>query len=303
VESYRRYATQRLQERPDSDFAVGLKVFPTLTKGPPPLSLQSDLDLADSIGAEVLSVYVAPAGANGVALDSLQRSLEDQRSDKQLIVALDLGGEEPVPAARRAQYLAARAADVERLALRLRPDYVVPVLDPTGSAARAIGPVSAAGWSAYLRRAADAAHRVAPRTRVMAHVGGFGARDSAIYAWSIAPGSPVDAVGFSLLASLGGADALDARMRAADGWIRASRGSKELWVLEAGGFPLAQGEMSQARAIWGALAWATSRSAVKGVVVLQAGDYGAPIGLRAIGGRWRPAAITVQRAISALEGS
>jgi hypothetical protein len=38
-------------------------------------------------------------------------------------------------------------------------------------------------------------------------------------------------------------------------------------VLEAGGLPLTHGEQNQARAIWGTIAWATSRRAVKGAIV------------------------------------
>ncbi len=71
-------------------------------------------------------------------------------------------------------------------------------------------------------------------------------------------------------------------------------------MLEAGGLPMVHGEENQARAIWGTLAWATNRRAVKGVIVLEASDYGTPVGLRAPGGRVRPAAETLARAIRVL---
>ena len=48
VRSYSAYTNERLTERADSDFAIGLKIFPTLTSGPPPLALENDLDLADT---------------------------------------------------------------------------------------------------------------------------------------------------------------------------------------------------------------------------------------------------------------
>jgi hypothetical protein len=63
---------------------------------------------------------------------------------------------------------------------------------------------------------------------------------------------------------------------------------------------MVHGEESQARAIWGALAWATSRRPLKGAIVFEAGDYGTPIGLRAPGGRLRPATEMVARAIKVL---
>jgi hypothetical protein len=71
-------------------------------------------------------------------------------------------------------------------------------------------------------------------------------------------------------------------------------------VLEAGGFPLVHGELSQERALWGVLAWATSRSAIRGLVIFEASDYGAQLGLRAPGGRVRRVAAAAQRAIRAL---
>ncbi|HEY7859839.1 MAG TPA: hypothetical protein VIB98_00285, partial [Gemmatimonadaceae bacterium] len=88
VSSYARYANERLTERADSDFAIGLKIFPTITSGPPPLALDNDLDLADTIGAQALSVYIAPAGTSNASLDSLAHTLADQRGDRQLFVAL-----------------------------------------------------------------------------------------------------------------------------------------------------------------------------------------------------------------------
>ena len=89
-------------------------------------------------------------------------------------------------------------------------------------------------------------------------------------------------------------------MRTADGWLNSYPEPKEHWVLEAGGLPMAHGEESQARAIWGTLAWATSRRAVKGAIFFEASDYGTPVGLRAPGGRVRPAADALARAIRVL---
>jgi hypothetical protein len=167
-------------------------------------------------------------------------------------------------------------------------------------------------WITYLRDAARSAHAADPKVRVMVHVGGFGARDSALYVWAsrASAGVPVDAIGISLFPWLGGADALDARMRAADRWLRAGAGPagapatpKEHWVLEAGGFPVSHGDRAQMRALRGALAWATSRSAVKGLIVYEASDYEAPVGLRAPGGRVRPAAAMIRQAVISLGGS
>ncbi|MEP7087408.1 MAG: hypothetical protein ABI884_08730, partial [Gemmatimonadota bacterium] len=112
VRSYASYTTVRLTERADSDFAIGLKIFPTLTSGPPPLALVGDLDLADTIGAQALSVYIAPSGTSNASLDSLAHSLADQRGDRQLFVALDLSNEHRPAPAQQAAYFDARAADL-----------------------------------------------------------------------------------------------------------------------------------------------------------------------------------------------
>jgi hypothetical protein len=300
VRGYAKYTNQRLTERADSDFAVGLKIFPTLTSGPPPLAIDYDLHLADTVGAQALSVYLSPKGTSNASLDSLAHTLADQRGDRQLFVALDLSEESRPAVAQQGAYFDARVADLNRIIHVLHPDFIVPAIDPNGAASRALGRVPIAIWISYFRRAATIAHRANPKVRVLAHVGGFGARDSALYAWAAAPASPMDAIGFTLFPWLGGAATLDARMRIADAWLNSYPEPKEHWVLEAGGLPMAHGEESQARAIWGTIAWATSRRAVKGAIVVEASDYGRPIGLRAPGGRVRPAAAAMARAIRVL---
>jgi hypothetical protein len=303
VRSYDRYATARLQERPDSGFAVGLKVFPTLTGAPSPLALQNDLSLADSVGAGALSLYLAPRAIAGAVLDSLSHALEDARTNRRLIVALDLGAEPALPPGEAARYFRRRVADLQQIARRLHPDYLVPAIDPVGSATRALGYVPLEVWITYLREAASAIHHTDPAVRVMLHVGGFSPRDSTLYTWATSPGSPIDAIGLSFFPWLGGAETLDARLRRADTWMHGAASRKEHWVLEAGGFPLAHGERAQARALWGTLAWASARPAVRGVIVYEASDYRAPLGLRAATGRLRPATLTVKAAIAQLAGS
>lgn len=305
VRSYDRYARQRLQEHPDSDFVVGVKVFPTLSDPPTPVSLSSDLGLADSIGAGALTIYFTPRGASATTLDSVEHVMDDVRGTRRVIAALDLSDERPVLPAERESYLRERVANVERIARRLHPDFVVPVIDPNGAASRALGPIPVAMWEAYLRASSDAAHGDSTldsaAVRVLAHVGGFGAADSALYAWSASSASPVDAISISLYPWLSGAATLDARMRTANEWARAARSSKPVWVLEAGAFPLAHGEESQARAMWGVLAWASSRAAIKGLIAYQASDYRVPVGLRTSAGRLRPAAAVLRRAASELQ--
>ena len=68
IKSYAAHKKDQLQEHPDGDFRIGLKVFPDLRGGPPPLSITNDLALADTLDVDALSVVIDPEAARGVAL-------------------------------------------------------------------------------------------------------------------------------------------------------------------------------------------------------------------------------------------
>jgi hypothetical protein len=91
-------------------------------------------------------------------------------------------------------------------------------------------------------------------------------------------------------------------LRAADRWMRNAQ-NKEHWIFAAGETPATHGERNQARALWGTLAWATSRAGVRGLIVRSAGDYDAINGIRAPGGRLRPVADVLRRARTLLAES
>ena len=110
-------------------------------------------------------------------------------------------------------------------------------------------------------------------------------------------------MGFRLFPSPSGVITLDAAKGAADRWMAVSHSAKDHWVWAAGGFPEAHGEASQERAVWAALAWATTRPAVKGVIVNEAGDYGTIQGMRAADGHIRQAAWALRRAMKGLRES
>ena len=206
VNSYRIHdpLTEKLQERPDGDFDIGLKIFPDLNDAPPPVAIRNDLLLADTLGVSVVNVVIVPEEMDRQALDSLAHTLDMLR------------------------------------------------------------------------------------------------RDSTLYAWAAARGSPVDVVGFSLFPSRTGVRTLDAATHAADRWMREANSTKDHWVFSAGGFPEAHGEASQERAMWAALAWATSRPMIKGLIVSEAGDYGAITGLRAPDGHLRRATFAIMTAMRGL---
>lgn len=305
INSYQTHQNDQLQEHPEGDFRVGLKIFPDLRNGPPPLAIRHDFALADTMRVDALSVVVNPEGARGVPLDSLARAIERERSDSTLlIVALGYpkDGGDQIRASRQA-YTEARIRDIDRLARRLRPSYIIPAVDPLEEGDRVLGDQTPAYWIEYLTRAAAAAHYVNPNIKVGVSMSSYGTRDSILYAWAARPGTPINTVGFSLFAGFDGARSLDTEMRVAQRWMRQFPKPKEHWVFAAGGYPLLHGELNQQRAIWGVLAWATAEQPIKGFVVYEAGDYNTVRGLRAPSGRLRAATARILKADSALKSS
>jgi hypothetical protein len=208
IRSYASHANDQLQEHPDGDFRIGLKIFPDLRSGPPPLAIKYDLALADTLGVDAISVVVDPEAARGVALDSLARSIEQARSDSTLlIVALGYPkkGEEEFKQSREA-YTVARLKDIDRIARRLKPDYLIPAVDPLEEGTRILGEESPQYWIDYFTRASRIAHYIYPRIKVSVPMSSYGTRDSTLYAWAARPGSPIDAVGFSLFAGFDAPD-------------------------------------------------------------------------------------------------
>lgn len=297
--SYRHYAKDQLQEHPEGDFAIGLKIFPDLKGPPPPLAAERDNALADSLDVDAVSMTIDPKGATLASLDSIARTVEDRRADSTLII-IALGY--PADAAQQfrkspEEYTRKRVGDIDRISRSLRPDILIPAVDPYTEGARAIGTQPPDYWIDYITRAARIAHYVNRRIRVGVAVSSYGARDSTLYFWAANRTSPVDVIGFSMLPGFDGAKSIDTHLRIATRWMHAiGARPKPHWVFSAGGYPVAHGEESQALALWGVLSWATTRAPIKGLVVTEAGDYDVLRGLRTAGGRYRSAAMGVMKA-------
>ena len=300
AESFSTFGSERLQERPRGDFRVGLRIFPALDGPPAPLSIARDLALADTIGVRALSVVIEPSGVRALALDSLANTLEAFRRDSSLLV-VTLGYDRGDAALYRespSNYMRRRLALLDRIVRRVRPDVLVPALDPLDAETRALGRVSQEWWRDYFERAAREAHTLRPRTKVGLAVSSFSEEDSALYAWGEATRG-IDLLGFSLAPSFTGGTSLATRTRLAERWMRRSR--KDQWIWSVRSFPRTFGEGNQARAIWGVLAWATRQPKVRTVIVDGAGDYEALVGLRDPGGRMRPVVSSVARARQAVD--
>ncbi|MEO7456274.1 MAG: hypothetical protein ABIY52_08425 [Gemmatimonadaceae bacterium] len=306
VESVKSYEAhdprvERLQERPASDFDIGLKLFPDLGSGPPPTAIKNDLALADTLGVTVVSVTVIPERMDKAALDSIAHVLDNLRGDStQLIVTMGYDKDiVSMPGRNFSETM--RIASIEPIVRILRPDVLIPALDPYVAGTRAAGLRAPEFWEGYLTRAAEIAKRTRPRTRIGVAASLYDRRDSTLYAWAAAPNSPIDLPGFTLAPSNTGVRTLDAARGAADRWMRESQSTKEHWVFGVSGFPEAHGESSQERAVWDALAWATSRPAIKGLIAAEAGDYGTIRGIRAADGRLRRVAFAIMRAMKGLK--
>ena len=186
IKSYAVHASDQLQEHPEGDFRIGLKIFPDLRSGPPPLAITNDLALADTLDVDALSVVVDPEAARGIALDSLARSVDQARSDSTLlIVALGYPkkAEREIRQSREA-YTVARLKDIDRIARRLKPDYLIPAVDPFDEGSRVLGEQTPQYWIDYFTRASRVAHYVYPRIKVSLPISSYGTRDSTLYAWA-----------------------------------------------------------------------------------------------------------------------
>jgi len=301
IQAFARYENERLQERPAGDMVVGLQLFPVMRNPPSSLQIENDVALYDSLQVGAIGLTIAPEGAGQGALDSLSRVLESVRSDSALLI-VSLGYPEHARRSRAADpegYNARRMLELRRILRTLRPDIVLPALEPYGRGAAALGALPLEDWQRYLDDAAAIVEEVRPRTQVGVSISSFTPRDSALYAWAASSGSPMEVVGFSLFPSFDGGLSLAARLEAAGRWMavaEADHAPRPHWIFHAGSYPLAFGEQAQKEAIWGILAWATSHPRIRGVIVGDAADYGSVTGLRVTGGRLRPAAGVVSTA-------
>jgi hypothetical protein len=143
----------------------------------------------------IVSVVIVPEEMDRLALDSLSDALEMIRRDStQLIVTL--GYPKPlVPLPGRTFSDARRLQTIDRVVRVLRPDILLPAEDPYDSGTRAAGQRAPQYWESYITRASQIAKSIRPRTRIGVSASAYDGRDSTLFAWAAAPGSPVDVVG------------------------------------------------------------------------------------------------------------
>jgi hypothetical protein len=303
LRNYEGHRRDQLRERPDADFAVGLKIYPDISSPPPPPAIRADSALLDTADVDAIAIVVSPT-ATKAAIDSLAKLLDPNRRDSStLIIAIGYQdkllpefGKSPLSSQQR-------LAMVRQVVTRLHPDILLPAEDPYGSGERALGSLPPETWESYLSEAARVAKGIDRNVKIGVAASTYNFRDSVLYAWAAAPRSPIDIVGFSLFPSPYVGGGIQADTRTADRWLRATPPRKEHWIFAVGGYPLAYGERSQQNAVWEVMSWATDHPFIKGLVVYEAGDYGQSRGLRAPNGRLRPVAGAMMRAIQQLRES
>ena len=303
LRNYDLHRNDQLRERPEADFAVGLKILPDVREPPPPAAIKSDSILRDTMDVDAVAVVVAP-GATRLAIDSLAKVIVPARRDSTILIAAIGYRGKLFPELRKSGLDEEERLATLRLVMeRLRPNIILPAEDPYGSGDRVLGSLPPERWEAFLTEAARVAKRIDKNVRVGVSASSYTRNDSALYAWAATPGSPIDVVGFSLFPSPYVGGGIQADTRTADRWLRATKPQKDHWIFATGGYPLSYGERSQENAVWEVLAWATDHPYIKGAVIYEAGDYGLARGLRAPDGRTRPVTGRVIRAIEQLRES
>ena len=303
LRNYDLHRNDQLRERPEADFAVGLKILPDVREPPPPAAIKSDSILRDTMDVDAVAVVVAPGATRG-AIDSLAKVIIPARRDSTILIAA-IGYRGKLFPELRKSHLdeEERLATLRMVMERLRPNIILPAEDPYGSGERVLGSLPPERWEAFLTEAARVAKSIDKKVRVGVSASSYTRNDSALYAWAATPGSPIDVVGFSLFPSPYVGGGIQADTRTADRWLRATKPQKDHWIFATGGYPLSYGERSQENAVWEVLAWATDHPYIKGAVIYEAGDYGLARGLVAPDGRIRPVTGRVIKAIEQLRES
>lgn len=324
VRSYYSAYNEPMQARPQGDFLLGMRWLPVLDGPPPARAVRNDQALADEFEPDVLFLVLDEDGTRAAALDSLARVLEPLRADSTIIaIGLDQG-RHPDPSVS-----AERAAAVERVLLRVQPDVIFPaVTDPFPSVLVSESP-SVSWWRSMIRTVNAVRQRVRPATRLGISLAHLDARDSAIYAFATAPGSPVNVIGAMITPSFSGLPGADARLRAFERWHAQAEEREEVrsesessdstsvnsdaanvvhpghrqpahWLTEVVGLPHAHGDAAQLAAIRHALAWGSRRPWISAAIVGEPADYDGWNGMRASNGRLRLAWPSLSAAAKAM---
>lgn len=273
-----------MPERARTEFAVGLRLFGTLSGAPSAPVARHDITLADSLGVTALHLELRPEGATTSALDSLARSIEARRDSLVLVVTLDLPRDDD-PSRADDAWVRARIALIERIVRRLQPD----VLSPAERVAPSPGTSAVAWWQSYYEAVARSARRIDGRIHIALATDAGTPVDSALCDWVMSGGSPVDAIALSVRAYSGSPARFEGALASMARWESMARAVPAVWLIGVPTSPAVAGELAQQRLTRHALMWGASRAWVRGVIAGDASDVLASTGFRTPAGRSRPA--------------
>jgi hypothetical protein len=298
VRSYRAAYSEPMQARPSGDFALGMRWLPVLDGFPPARAVRADRALAQAFEPDVLFLVLDEEGTRAAALDSLARVLEPVRADSTIIAVAIRHGRHPSPSVDPE-----RAAAVERVLVRLKPDVIFPAIGDPFPSVLVEAPPSVSWWRSMVRTINVVRQRVRPATRLGIALAHLDARDSAIYAFATAPGSVVNVIGAMIAPSFSGLPGTDARLRALERWhqrVEDERAAADTgltpailsplpthWLAPITGLPHAHGDVAQLAAMRRALAWASRRPWLTAAILGEPADYDGWTGIRAANGRVR----------------
>jgi hypothetical protein len=297
VDAVASYSAGPASDVPRDTIAIGVRLLPTVRGVPSARTVRLGRRLMERVDPQVVLVVMAPSAARTASLDSLIRVLDSYReTGTRLVVALafdfdDARAARDDPAGSRQR----RVDALERLVARLEPEAVILALPPLIPGVRPAPAVPATWWDTTLRASASAVHRVRPQTQTVWMATRFDAADSARYAWTMAPNSPIDAAGFAVTPGFDGQLTLEERLVTADRWANSrNTRARPHWVLTAA-LPRAHGDAAQARAIERVLGWSAERSWIRGVIVGDPTDAANTTGLLAADLRERTAVAMLRR--------
>ena len=288
-----------MPERARTDFAVGMRLFGTLSAAPPASVARHDITLADSLGVTALHLELRPEGATTIALDSMARSIAARRDSLVLVVTLDMqdGGEQPLRGDDA--WMRERIALIERVVTRLRPNVLLP--------AEGVVPFSGAGtarwWQSYYERVARSTRRIDRNIFIALATDAGSPADSALCDWVMQDGSPVDAIALSVRAHSDTPARFEGALSSLARWVSMARAVPAVWLIGVPASPAVAGEVAQQRLVRHALLWGASRVWVRGVIAGDASDALAGTGFRTPGGRSRRALTEVGAALRSLRDS
>jgi hypothetical protein len=282
--------------------AIGVRLFGDLTSAPSAAVARRDVALADSLGVTAVHVALSRADISNNALDSIARALAPRRDSMTLIVTLRLTTDVPTENSSAERD---RLAALERITRRLRPDVLVPAdrigLDDSSDGARNV--------ARHYERVTTLVRRTNRRIVVALGTDASRTADSLAVEWVLQGDAPVAAIALSVRGD--GAhpqrflDALAAMSR----WASLGRPPPDTWLLGVPSAPTITGERAQRHLVRYALAWATARPWVRGVIAGDASDVAGPVALRTARGRRRLAlaevaiALRLQRDATAVTGA